>query len=123
MNGIYGGVGPLMITIKYCVRGIQCLKQQEKKTEYFIQLFEFKHVLRGIAVLSVMFVIAVLTSIIFHSMNWGADYMFAMSSKGLPFEFLEGLAAPLDLYYNGTEDIFYSWDYMYTMIIYTQTHR
>lgn len=77
--------------------------------------FKLRNVFKGIFVLSIIFVIAMLMNLLLNGLGWNINYFYAFDSGGVPFNFLENLIPKLDLVIVYTSELFVSWDYMYTI--------
>ena len=80
--------------------------------------FGLKDMLRGLFVLSIIFIMAMAMNILFNGIGYTSiNYFYAFNSSGVPFEMFENLAPKFNIMFKNTTNLFVAWDYVYTMCI------
>lgn len=79
--------------------------------------FKLKHVLKGMVVVAIIFVVAMLMNILLNGLGWNMNYFYAFDSGGVPFKMFENLAPKLEIYNKIGTELFVAWDWMYTFMV------
>lgn len=80
--------------------------------------FKLKHMLKGMLVVAIMFVVGMLMNLLLNGLGWGINYFYAFDSGGVPFGFMENLAPKLNIMFKNNSTLFVAWDWLYSTLIF-----